>query len=274
MEFFPLVDGKRLPEVYHFGFNGTHFVIFMKLVYWRQFVELTKQGTYYASNQGKDYVPPVISGGTFGQHGTANASETPDGFMCIRVPAYIENSDDENQVVTMRTLGHTLASILFLTHHLLYEIEKQKEEALPQVIPQLFVVETYVAYEPGQPHGAGLDFSLSYLARKYLEDLGNNILLDEAIKLMEDHYQRPSRRHVKLYRGSIDVHVRSNGVLHMHTIGQCACLGAMPKDFGGRGCHLSSHNVDTVFQQFNLLVGIAYIWQMVRDGIRMEQHTS
>lgn len=267
MEFHPLVEGKKLPEVYHFGYSGTHFQVFLNPIYWFKFVGLTEKGTYYAEHQGKDYVPPIVNGGSFGQHGMANASDTDNGFICIRVPAYIENPDDENQVVTMRTLGMTLQSILFLVNHLLHDVDKQEEEVVLQTAQQLFVVGTYVANKPGQPHGAGLDLSLSYLSRKYLKDKGDNIFIAGAVEQMEKHYHLQSKKIYKLHRGAIDVHIRTNGVLHMHTNGNCACLGAMPRNFGEMGCYLSSHNVDTVFQQFNLLVGIAYIWQMVREGL-------
>lgn len=272
MEFHSLVDGKALPEVYHFGFNGTHFEIFLDPAYWLQFVELTQQGTYYASNQGKAYVPPAISGGAFGQHGTANASKAPDGFMmCIKVPAFLENPDDENQAVPIRDLGHTLASILFLLQHLLHEADEASEEVKQTSPGQLFVVETFVAREPGQPHGAGLGLSLSPVARKFLETLGEGVCIDKAVSAMVNHHWNSFTRgkpKPQVWYGDFVVRLRKHGVLHLNTRGNCACLGTMPRDFGDRGYYLSSHNVDTVFQQFSLLVGIASIWQMVRNGVR------
>lgn len=286
MTFYSVVMGKKLPEVYHFGYNGTHFQILIPFMYWVQFVKLAGPGTPYASSQGEAYVPPVISGGAFGQHGCARFSKTLGRSAVIEVPAFLENPNAENRVVTMRVLGHTLASILFILQQILYDAEKQKGEAEQGSTPvfdtkpagsQLFLVETFVASEPGQFHGAGIEFSISPLARKYLEGLGKGILLDKAMEAMKKHYldQSPDEEKTqKLYHGDFVVRLREHGVLHMNTIGDCACLGTIPRDFGDEGCHLSSHNVDTVFQQFNLLVGIANVWQMVRDGLLAQTQTS
>lgn len=272
MEFHSLVDGKKLPEIYHFGFSGTHFEIFLSPTYWLQFVNATQQGTYYASNQGKAYAPPVISGGAFGQHGTANASHAPDGFMmCIRVPAFLKNPDDVTNIVTMRVLGHTLSSILFILNHLLHETDKSNEEVIPQALLQLFVIETYISHDLRQPHGAGLDLSLSPVARKFLKALGNSVCIDKAMTAMSNHHWNSSAKgkpKPQAWYGDFVVRLREHGVLHLNTRGDCACLGTIPREFGERGCYLSSHNVDTVFQQFNLLVGIAYIWQMVRNEVK------
>lgn len=285
MTFHSVVMGKKLPEVYHFGYNGTHFQILIPFMYWVQFVNLAGPGTPYASGQGEAYVPPVISGGAFGQHGCARFSKTLGRSAVIEVPAFLENPNAENQVVTMRVLGHTLASILFILQQILYDAEKQKGEAKQGSTPvldtkpagsQLFVLETIVAREPGQFHGAGLELSVSTSARKYLEAFGSQIELEGAMEAMKLHFFMP---HVdgQLNRNSrysdFVVQVRDNGVLHMNTRGNCACLGTMPRDFGDRGYSLSSHNVDTVAQQFNLLVGVAYVWQMVRDGLLAQAQT-
>ena len=114
MTFHSVVMGKKLPEVYHFGYNGTHFQILIPFMYWVQFVNLTGKETQYASDQGQAYVPPSVLGGSFGQHGCARFSKTLGRSAVIEVPAFLENPDDENQIVGMRDLGHTLSSILFI----------------------------------------------------------------------------------------------------------------------------------------------------------------
>ena len=266
MECFPVVRGKRLPEVYHFGFNGAEFEVFLNPIYWIKFVETSGDGTHYALSQGPTYISPRSEGGTFGQHGCATASRTLDGYVCIKVPAFLENPDDEDQLVSMRELGRTLSSILFILQHLLHEADGHNDNA-GQGLPQLFVVVTFISHRQ-EFHSAGLEISLSPLARKYLEEMGDNIPLREAMQSMEEHYLKSSRLKTRLFITAMDVHLREYGVLHLHTVGNCACLGTIPRDFGNEGYCLSSHNVDTVYQQFNLLVGIASVWQMVRDGLR------
>ncbi len=104
MAFFPVVNGKKLPEIYHFGFNGTHFQVFLPFAYWSQFVDLAGKGAYYTSNQSQAYIPPVISGEAFGEHGCANASRALDGSACIEIRAFSEKTDDELNELFCREL--------------------------------------------------------------------------------------------------------------------------------------------------------------------------
>ena len=142
--------------------------------------------------------------------------------------------------------------------------------------PQLFVVNTYIGSIGEHFHAAGLELTLSSFARVFLEKMGEGVGLDKAMKAMINHHNlfykdEDNHRSESYLRHSFNVHTRTNGVLHLNTMGNCACLGTMPEKFDSdEGCHLSSHNVDTVYQQFSLLVAIAYIWQMVRDGLRNE----
>ncbi|OHA79416.1 MAG: hypothetical protein A2747_03225 [Candidatus Yonathbacteria bacterium RIFCSPHIGHO2_01_FULL_44_41] len=275
--------GKKLPEVYHFGYNGTHFQILIPFMYWVQFVNLTGKETQYASDQGQAYVPPSVLGGSFGQHGCARFSKTLGRSAVIEVPAFLENPDDENQIVGMRDLGHTLSSILFILQHILHDADEGKKDVAEQESSpvldtkpagsQLFVLETIVAREPGQFHGAGLGLSLSPVARKYLESLGKGVDLDGAMESMKEHFFMPyadEKFRNRAWHGDFVIRLREYGVLHLNTRGNCACMGTEPKDFGDRGYSLLSHNVDTVAQQFNLLVGIANVWQMVRGGLRAQ----
>ncbi|HBC70784.1 TPA: hypothetical protein DCZ46_02375 [Candidatus Campbellbacteria bacterium] len=270
MEFFPLVGGKKLPEVYHLGFSGTHFQVFVTLEYWLKFVSLTGAETHYASRHGQEYISPSIFGGSFGWYGCARVSKSLDDFVCIEVPAFVNESNTVEPVAQMRDLGSTLANIFFILQHLIYEYDEQNVEMQQGCHTQLFVVETFLSREPTQFHGAGLELAVSTQARKYLEGLGRQIELERAIEAMKSHFFMPhvdGQLQVRSWRGDFVVRLRDNGVLHMNTRGNCACLGTMPRDFGDRGCQLSSHNVDTVKQQFNLLVGIASVWQMVREGL-------
>lgn len=273
MEFYPLVRGVRLPEVYHLGFNGTHFEIYVDPIYWLQFVEAAGEGTDYAKSQGPAYVPPRQSGGSFGQYGCATVvSNTLEGFTCIQVPATEVISEDGEIVVSMRSLGHTLASIMFILMYLLNGAIKKDEEG-ERGAQQLFVLETFVSPR-AEYHGAGLELSVSPRARKYLESLGSGYCIEEAIAAKRDHYlsEDANRKEVVrfLFANDFMVGIKQYGTLDMKTMGNCACLGVMPRDFGEEGYCITSHNVDTVSQQFNLLVGIAYVWQMVRGCVRMQ----
>lgn len=275
MQLYSLVDGKKLPEVYRFGFNGTHFEIFLKPTYWLQFVNFTEWGTEYALRQGEAYVPPVITGGPLGQDGCAFASKTFEGFTRIRVPAFVEKPDDENELVLMRTFAQTLSGILSVLQQLLFDADEQKEEPIYR-LPQLFSLETYVASEPGH-NSMGLDLSLSPFARKYLEHIGEGTVYYKAVEAMKEHYWKlhpTDKKSVELFPGAVMVCLRENGVLHINTVGESVCLGTIPENFGDeRGCHLCSNNVDTVSQQFNLLVGVAYVWSAVYDGFRIAAQT-
>jgi len=274
MEFHPLISGEVLPEVYHFGFNGTHFEIYLNPTYWFKFLEFAGSGTPFALAQEKEYVPPSILCRPFGQRGVATVSHTLEGFVCLEVPAFVKEQGEEKQAILMWELGHTISTILYVLENLLYSASERDWVVEGPWRAQLFVLETFIAINPEQHfHSAGLGLSLSPTARKYFEGMGDDVALAGAVEAMEDHYRKlyPSGNKIKLFRGAIRAGIRQHGVLGITTVGDCACIGAMPEQFGeNRGCYLHSHNVDTVAQQLNLLVGIAYIWQMVRSGVLSE----
>jgi len=270
---FPLTHGEPLPEVYHLSFNGTHFEIFMNSTYWEKFVKIASE-THFPKNMGPTYVPPSMTKPTFGFYGCAEVTHTLDGYTCLRVPALLAPNDEGNPANNMRAFGETLSSIFIVLAHLVYDARESKEFCAPECVPQLFALETFISHEE-RFHGAGFTFSISHSALKYLESLGKRHL-PRAIESMEHHFFAQSCRddddNIRLFRGSMDCRIQEYGILHMHTVGNCACLGVMPQDFGRYGCGLSTHNVDTISQQFNLLVGIAYIWQMVRDALRTGEY--
>ncbi|MCK9344912.1 MAG: hypothetical protein M0P64_02150 [Candidatus Pacebacteria bacterium] len=270
---FPLTHGESLPEVYHLSFNGTHFEVFVSQAYWEKFVKFASE-TQFPKNMGPTYVPPSMIKPTFGFHGCAEITQTFDGLTCLKVPALLVPNDEENPANNMRAFGETLSSIFIILNHLIYNSFEEKEICNSGDLPQLFALETFISHE-ARFHGAGFSFSISHRALKYLEALGIRHL-PRAIESMEHHFFAQSRRddddddnnnNRRLFRGSMECRLREYGTLHMHTVGNCACLGVMPRDFGRDGCGLSTHNVDTISQQFNLLVGISYVWQMVREGI-------
>lgn len=259
MELYSMIRGKKIPEVYHFGFNGTHFQTFIPFVYWSRFVDM-----FCRFRDHQKYVPLLISGGVFGQQGCANATKMPDGSIRIEISAF----GDEGQKVFLRDLGQTLSGVLRVLKYLLAEEDEQKEE-ITQGISQLFVLNTFVSLELGF-HSAGMEMTTSPLSRRYFEGLGENIILDEARNAMRAHMLRmfPSREGSSLLHSYPRITLRERGVLDLATEGNCACFGTAPRDFGeNEGYHLTSHNIDYISQQFNLLVGVASVWQMVRNGL-------
>ncbi len=270
MEQYQLSNGARLPEVYSFGFSGTHFQIFLQEQYWLHFVEMAGEETYFASHQDPCYSPPGTNKASFGFQECAQITHTLDGSVCIQVPAFSTSTGDK-QSLDVRFYALTIQLILFVLRVIIDKVSKEKVENVS--CPQLFVVETYIGSPDQHFHAAGLELTLSSFARVFLEKMGTNVRLDGAMKAMLCHSnsfcQRETGSTSSYLKHSFSVYTRTNGVLHMNTEGNCACMGTMPRNFSeNEGCYLHSHNVDTIYQQFSLLVGIAYIWQMVRDGLK------
>lgn len=269
MSFFPVEQGKAIPEIYHFSYDGSHFNIFLTKDLWFQFVQVSSAETAYAKNLGLDYQPPVFSGGVFGFFGCALATKDLSGVVCIKIPAFVTNISVKKRAVSMRNLGLCLSNLLFTLRYMLNKVSEHIPLATPERY-QLFVLETFVLLEPGF-HSAGLSLTVSPLARNYFKALGENSILNDAVSAMKQHYLADSLGSKR--KSDIDcvAYTRQNGVIHMNTMGNCACLGTMPRDFTeNEGCTLTSHNVDYVSQQFNLLVGIASLWQTVRSNLKYQ----
>ena len=140
--------------------------------------------------------------------------------------------------------------------------EYEKAGSLTKKAPyQLFDVGT-MASENSRP----IWLTVSSFARAYLEEMGEG-KLTEVVSAMEAHYQNMYNRSTS--RCDFRAEIRERGVLSFHTQGSCACLcGVNPGYVGdGEGYYLHSHNVDSLFRQFNILVGVASVWQMVRNGL-------
>lgn len=256
-------DGKNLPELYHFGFNGSHFQIFLS--------ESSCLGLMEAmgniSHLGKDFIPPALHNENFGFAGSASLSRTLNQGCCIAIPAVFDTKD----YLSLRSSAKTLSITLIGLSISLYNSAERGESAESNE-SQLFELRTIVG-EKDALHAGGFELSVSHTARRYLETLGKNIRFPEAMRAMKHHadivWSSGDDNEGGLSIGHFDVRLRSRGVIGMDTLGDCACLGTAPKDFKEtEGYHLLSHNVDGLLQQFNLLVGVAYIWQMVRNGVR------
>lgn len=266
MECHELVSGKTLPEMYHLGFNGTHFQIFLHRASWSKVVSIiNRAGKRLDEDSGeKEYVFPMEQGGDFGMYGCAHA-EVAGEFICIKVPAFpVREADHAPCLVhyarVIRTILWTFSMII------IEETGSLKTEGNQQ----LFTVETMFC-ERSSP----IFLSVSLAARKYLESLGEG-RVEEVRSAMYEHYQNmTSSKPSAGSRHSFEAKIRERGVLSFKTDGNCACLsGVYPDNVDeGKGYYLHSHNVDYSMQQLNLLCGVASAWQMVRKGILINNGT-
>jgi len=265
----PVVDRYDLPEVYHLGYNGTHFEIALNPTYWDKFISFAGGGTPYAQKLGPEYFPPSIFGGNFGFQGCATVINTPEGFSLIQVPALSEPGE-QNHALSLLNAGMTLSSILFVLNHLVLMASEAKEKAERDEIPQLFTVRTQVGSDQGI-HPLKLSFFASVLSIEYLTQIDSQFSFLDAVEEMEDHYTTQSLREGKVVRllpRAVACYFYNFGQLYMRTVGSDVTLQLDKDDFESNNCSFSSCNVDTISQQFNLLVGVASVWQLVRDGHR------
>lgn len=266
----PVVEHYDLPEVYHLGFNGTHFEIALNPTYWDKFINFAGGGTPYAKKLGPEYFPPSIFGGKFGFHGCATVVNTPEGFSLIQVPALSEPGE-QNPASSLLSAGMTLSSILFVLNHFVLIASEAKEKAGHDEIPQLFTIRTQIGSDQGI-YLLKLSLSASLLSIEYLTRIDSQFSFLDAIEEMEDHYTTQALREgnaVRLLPKAVACYFYNFGLLYMRTVGSEVTLEVDKEDFESNNCCFSSCNVDTISQQFNLLVGVASVWQLVRDGLRL-----
>jgi hypothetical protein len=271
MECYPLSRGDKIPRIYDFGFDGKCFQIILEEKYWIRFVEIAGKGTYFAQAQGSLFVTPASDKDFFGFQGFGKVTRLLTGNVCVEIPSFsLATGDDHAREIC--SYAETMRVVLIILRCILSEVNEKKIDHGNDL--QLFVLETYLG-NYGDFHAAGLEITFSPSARVFLEKMGNNIRLDKAVQGMVDHHYKsyPEESSSGSYlRHSFDARIRTNGVLHINTLGNCACLGTMPRDFDQtEGYRLASHNVDTIYQQFSLLVAIASVWQMLRDGLKNNQ---
>lgn len=265
----PVVDRYDLPEVYHLGYNGTHFEIALNPTYWDKFISFAGGGTPYAQKLGPEYSPPSIFGGKFGFNACATVINTPEGFSLIQVPALSEPGE-QNHALSLLHAGMTLSSILFVLNHLVLVASEAKEKAAHDEISQLFTVRTQVGGDQGI-HPLKISLSASVLSIEYLTRVGSQFSFLDAMAEMEDHYTAQALREgnvVRLLPRAVECYFYNFGHFYMSTVGDGVVLELDKDDFESNNLSFSSYNVGTISQQFNLLVGIAHVWQMVREGLR------
>jgi hypothetical protein len=135
---------------------------------------------------------------------------------------------------------------------------------------QLFSLET-IHRNDTHFHAAAADLTVSPVAGTFLLAHSEE-RIPGARRAMKEHWGAlfPDIRKRKEYMLSTDLSgvVREYGTLSFTSIGNCACMGAMPeKPQPGHGMYIDSHNLDTSWQQLNMLAGIAAMWRWVRKSL-------
>lgn len=260
MQFDPIIKGAKFLEIYHMGFNGTHFQIFLRLADWPRVADLMGKlwERIYLSYGKEERVTPSQKGGSFGILGCAHSQIVGD-VVRIEIPAFPK--DDKTYAIEINAFAGTMDALLRAISYVLMEYEKAG--SLTSAMPyQLFDVGTMTC-ENSRP----IFLTVSSFARTYLEKVGEGSL-EDIVSVMEGHYRNMFNDR-SASRWDFRAKIGKRGVLSFHTQGKCACLSGVNPEYvvGGNGYYLHSHNVDSLTRQFNILVGVASVWQMVRDGL-------
>jgi hypothetical protein len=132
---------------------------------------------------------------------------------------------------------------------------------------QLFSLQTF--YNPnGGFHSAGIYFAISPRAAQFLFNHSDKRIPDAFEAMRMHHNSKFPNEKIEEWSTYLTATIREEGTLHYVTYGDCACLGTMPKVLKNEGYSLDSHNVDTSWQQLNLIIGLAATWKWVRDSLK------
>lgn len=161
-------------------------------------------------------------------------------------------------------------SIIFSHEFLLTHTMVKKGYVHPGTPVQLFSLETQYTVDQ-KFHGASLWLSISPQAARFLKKHPQGTPIPRARREMLHQWKsfsgKNNRESHHLY-GAFAAHLREYGMISFVTLGSCACMGGMPEEVpDGRGFYIDSHNVDYTYQQINLLIGIACLWDWVRTSL-------
>jgi hypothetical protein len=186
-----------------------------------------------------------------------------DEFIVVEIP-----SNDKSK---LRAIAETLANIFYFEPYLTAENVKKKDVYTGPV--QLFSVSTmFSADEEWQT--AALSFSVSPHAATFLAKQPPGTQVPDAVKEMKKQWlaitgtKRKDFEDAELF---FSAHLKEHGMFRLSTVGNCACLGKRSEELKkNQGFHIASHNVDFSHQQINLLVGLACVWDWVRESLSKE----
>lgn len=247
-----------IQELYQLRCTDTHLEFIVREEDWSRIVILLSQ---YRTEEGSKFTTPSLSGEPWGFNCCSTVG-CKNRRVTISVPTTLVSGNNKNPIVGLQASACTIEILT----NVLFVLLCEQQECEYGGASQLFHLDTCVGEGL---HGASFELTVSHRARLVLASMGEEYILKDAIERMHQHYaalyQNTSARN---HKPDLDVYICQRGVIHMHTFGNCACLGTSPDSFEDEdGCTLSSHNVDTIVQQMNLLVGVASIWQTVQDSL-------
>lgn len=234
-----LLSGYRLTIV-----NGNLCIVLLEDT-WLKLVELIGEGTYFAQDN-QEFVPP-----------TNNFQ--PWGFGKVCKPVV-----DAERVVTLSFplkkssgaigVNHVAITLQILTHAL--------NCRLTQVERGLFEITTCLRIDVGMA-----PFSIVVQPRGHQLIVANRGLLlaktEEIQKAIASTYN--SATSAASFFSRMELHWARFGIteenrMGLETLGSCACVGVNGTEDVAEGSYwMTSHNVDSVFQQLSLLAGFAKV---------------
>jgi hypothetical protein len=157
-----------------------------------------------------------------------------------------------------------------INYVVLFEVEEERQPRDDERL-QLLCVDTYWG-EEAMNHSYGMGVSMSpetalFLIRHSQEEIPGvrkAMLIHHKVLYPEIHKERNPRSFMGWFTGVI----RELGTISFITMGDCACLGQMPKETQlDEGLYADSHNLDNPGQQLNMIVGISIMWEWVQTAL-------
>ena len=255
MKFAPLVSGQVVPELYHVGFKNSHLQIFMSPKTWNEhFAGNFRLVTPWAKEPSLD-AQSVINWNEVEKtydlfSDTLDCQE--DGMDNVVEVRVVPENDSPSKIEDFKQYTKTIHE--FLKALFVFTADKDHLSAPCTHHPQLFVITTCV--NEGMRTGYELEVTISPQALNYIGRMNNDQFA---------FVQRLMNECVVEGQGCSEVRAMPDGRSFVLKAGN-ASIGS-----GGEvGC-LRGHNVDNPAQQLVLLVGLAVIWQMVREGIKADR---
>ena len=257
MKFAPLVSRKVVPELYHIGFKNSHLQIFMSSKTWNE---------HFAGNF--KLVTPWVNEPSIAARSVINWDEIEKAYdlfsdpltghedgmdNVIQVPVVPEN-DSPSKVEDFKQYAKTIHELLEALF--VFTADKDHLSAPCTHHPQLFMITTCI--NEGMRTGYELEVTISPQALNYIGRM-NKKQFAFVERLMDEC--------VVEGQGCSEVRAMPDGRVFILKAGN-ASLGP---ESGQEFRYLRGHNVDNPAQQLVLLIGLAVIWQMVREGIKTDR---